>query len=154
MVVLTDRLFKAAKIDRSGVSKSLVKNKHCDALMKPLNLKLSLEEKRLSSGLFDVVSRVTSERAQGYGFSPFPRHELEHNLQLTAPRKVTGYQLSKQSAAILAAEARGEVPGEPKAKVKGEGRGGFKKGTGNKAMKVGGNAKVRMSVYVFLCVCA
>jgi len=144
MVVLTDRLFKAAKVDRAAVSKALNKNKHCDTLMKALNLKLSLEEKRLSSGLFDVVSRVSSERAQGYGFAPFPQHELEHNLQLTAPRKVTSYQLSRQTAAIMAAEARGEVPGAADGKdgkAKGIGKGGFKRGSGNKAFKVGGNAK-------------
>ncbi len=143
---MTDRLFAAARIDRAFQSKGLSKNKHCDNFIKSLNLKMSNDEKKLSSGLFDVVTHISAERAASYGFTPFPLHELEINLGLEAPRKVNAFSAGSKTQALLAAgTTTGAVDNGVKVKRENKFGVGFgsRKRIGNKAFQVGGNKAAR-----------
>ncbi len=136
MSYLVDRLFAYARIDRSKAGKPKANvSKTFDALVNTIGVKLNAEEKKLPSGLAQIVANVTAERASSYRFIPFPMHELQDSFVLVAPRKVNTYVASQRTlnaqAASAAASANG---GAPKEKVKRESSGG---GKGNPAWRVG-----------------
>jgi hypothetical protein len=57
----------------------------------PLGVKLSNEEKKLKTGLLDHATGITTEQMSSYEFRKFPASELEQDMVLVAPRKVTAY---------------------------------------------------------------
>jgi hypothetical protein len=79
------------QIDKSRLRSISGVRKGFDALLIPLDLKLSNEEKRMKTGLLDHAVGITSESASSYNFRTFEKDVLEQDLVLMAPRKVTAY---------------------------------------------------------------
>ena len=147
---LTAYLFKHCKVEKPGQKDVKIKDeygnlttakskfssaKHFDHLIAGSALKMSLEEKKVSPGLLVMIENITSDRASVYGFPSFPVHDLEQNLVLVPPRKVTTYNASSHTLAKQHAAAKSEAGGPEKKKVKREG--GAKKGNSNFKVGIG-----------------
>ena len=65
--------------------------KNIDAYLVPLGIKLGKDEKKCKAGLAENARGITLEQASNYEFEKFPLEELERDMVLVAPRKVTAF---------------------------------------------------------------
>ena len=89
-VVMADGRF--GSVDRYLVKPISNVRKTFDSYLTQLvGIKLSGEEKRMKTGLLEHATGITSDQVTSYEFRTFPSTELEQDLVLVAPRKVTAY---------------------------------------------------------------
>ena len=123
MTDLTDRLFAYAKIDRTSLEYIKAKSgntargkgyvsKFLDKWIETSGVKLTQDEKKMRTDLRIVALSKSSERERNssYHFTPFNSRELENDMVLAIPRKVTAYvqsakHLKEQTAAADKAAA-------------------------------------------------
>ena len=81
-----------APVDKSRMRAISNINKGIDAYLVPLGIKLDQAAKKSKAGLAENATGISREQALSYEFIPFPQEELERDLVLVAPRKVTAFE--------------------------------------------------------------
>ena len=89
---MTESLNYFAPVDKSRMRAISSINKGVDAYLVPLGIKLDQAAKKSAAGLAQHATGIKKEDALSYDFFAFPQDELERDLVLVAPRKVTAFE--------------------------------------------------------------
>ena len=97
-------------------------NKGIDAYLVPLGIKLDQAAKKSAAGLAQHATGIKKEQASSYEFSTFAQDELERDLVLVAPRKVTAFEPTnvkpvKEKKKRVSAGSAGTAPRTAKSKA-------------------------------------